>query len=204
MTAAIRILHTEGRTVPWANGLGISRELILEQAASQEGLPQPLWRLATTRIGSDCPFSPCVGQDRIIVLLKGNGFELTHTSAKPQVVTDRFGTLHFNGDWGTSCRLLDGPVEVLNVMAWRKRITCSIEQLVVGEEPLSRRVTSASRAVFALDGVVSARLEGAELALEPGDALRLDIEAPGVVHLRAGSVPAHILFIETQRESFAA
>ena len=71
---------TKGRIIPWGNGLGTSREIILELAPPQQALEQEspplLWRLARTRHQADCPFSLYPAQDRIIVLLEGNGFEL--------------------------------------------------------------------------------------------------------------------------------
>ena len=87
MTRATCIPRTEGRIIPWGNGLETSREIILEQTTPQQESPKLLWRLATTRIEADCPFSRYAGQDRIIVLLKGNGFELSHESANTQAVT---------------------------------------------------------------------------------------------------------------------
>jgi environmental stress-induced protein Ves len=205
IAAATLIPHTEGRIVPWANGLGTSREIILEPAGPRRDSPQWLWRLATTRIEADCPFSLCAGQDRIIVLLKGNGFELTHASARPQAIAAPFGATHFGGDWHTSCRLIDGPVEVLNVMAFRDRITCSIAQVSVGKETLAQLVTAATKAIYVLDGDVMARLAGEpELSLQTGGTVRLEIKAPRVMQLRARNGFAHLLLLETQGKPLPA
>lgn len=201
MAAVTRIPHTEGRIVPWANGLGTSREIILEPAGPLQDSSQWLWRVATTRIKADCPFSLSPGLDRIIVLLKGNGFELSHASAPPQKVSAPFGSLHFGGDWHTSCRLIDGPVEVLNVMAFRDQVGCSIAQVSVGKEPLSQLVTGTTKAMYVLGGAVTARLAGGpELSLETGDTVRIEMEAPRAMQLRARNGIGHILLLDTRRK----
>jgi len=193
---ATRISRCEGRNIPWANGLGTSREIFLAESESQQGAPTFLWRLATTRIERDCPFSAYPGQDRTIVMTRGNGFDLIHDSGKTQTVTAPFGAILFGGDWGTRCRLLDGPVEVLNLMASRRHITCSLTPVALRAERLVQEVYAGTKALYVLDGDVSARLEGdAEVTLEQGDTLRLALDAPSYLALRARESPADLLLL---------
>jgi environmental stress-induced protein Ves len=195
----IHIPKSAGRIIPWANGLGTSREIILQQIAPPQDPPTLLWRLATTRIERDCPFSPLPAQDRTIVLLNGNGFELIHDAAKAQTVMAPLGELRFGGDWGTRCRLLDGPVEVLNLMAARNRVTCSLVPVALEATGSRYRITASTKALYVLRGEVSAQVKGDPAQIvQAGDALRFDADTPLHVELHATDSSAALVFLEVQ------
>jgi environmental stress-induced protein Ves len=94
----------------WRNGGGI-RWGILEP----EG-----WELAFARIAHDGPFSDYAGQERTILLLQGRGFRLEFGDGTSLLVDRAHVPQRFDGGTPTVCRLLDGPCEVLNLMAVRK------------------------------------------------------------------------------------
>lgn len=198
--AATLIPRSAGELVPWANGLGMSRVIFgLDGPASRSQASPGHCRLSSTRIERDCPFSFYPGLDRTIVLLGGNGFELVHDAIETQVAAHRFDTLRFHGDRQTHCRLLDGPVEVLNLMASRDFARCELVAMTLAETPSRHRLTPSVRALYLLGGAVEARLGGDPiLVMQAGDALRFDGSEPVELELRATGLPADLAFLQVQ------
>ena len=90
-------------------------------------------------------------------------------------------------------------------MTSRDQVSCSIACVTVRGEAFVQRVSTASKALYVLDGKLSARLDGeAELALQEGDTVHLEIDAPRVMQLRAWEATAHFLILEAQRKSLSA
>ena len=84
-----------------------------------------LWQVGSTEIGADCPFSDLPGLDRLFMVIEGAGVELTSIDEAgartwtARVAGRRSVPYAFRGDWTTTCRLLDGPVKVFNVITRR-------------------------------------------------------------------------------------
>jgi hypothetical protein len=120
--------------VPWKNGLGVSRVIATEPPGA--GFDTMLWQVSGTEIGADCPFSELKGLDRLFMVTEGAGVDLTSTNDVGRTWTARvnIGQLPyaFRGGWKTHCRLLDGPVRVLNVIARRGKAGASVEFLKQG------------------------------------------------------------------------
>ena len=151
-------------SLPWKNGLGVSHVIAAEPAnATYEAL---LWQVSTTAIEVDCPFSSLPGMDRHFTLLEGEGVELDCRDASGRVevrhaVQAQFAPFEFRGDWTTHCRLLGGPVRVLNVMTRRGHVGAKLEFIH----------TSASWQIEQLSGatLIAIVLKGA-MRVEPGTA----------------------------------
>lgn len=109
------------RRQPWKNGLGVS--LVIADEPRDAGFDTLAWQVSATQIGADCPFSALPGLDRLFVVLEGEGVELCSTDERGATTTTcvRAGNppQAFRGDWRTRCRLLGGPVKVLNVISRR-------------------------------------------------------------------------------------
>ena len=109
------------RLQPWKNGLGVSRVIADDPAGA--GFDALRWQVSATEIAGDCPFSALPGLDRLFVVIEGAGVVLesvdehgaNHEASLPAGAAPHA----FRGDWTTRCRLLDGPVRVLNVIARR-------------------------------------------------------------------------------------
>lgn len=195
----ILISRSEGRLIPWPNGLGTSREILLEERASPQGEPTFLWRLATTRIENDCPFSDLPGEDRTIVLLRGNGFELTHDSRETQTARAPFTALAFAGNWRTRCRLLDGPVDVLNLLSSRAHARCSLSPMRLLSNTHVQQIPEGATAVYVLAGRLSADTAGGvRMTVEEGDTLQFEGGASACLKLCSGPAPAHLLILEAR------
>jgi environmental stress-induced protein Ves len=126
---ALHLSVAQHRAQPWKNGLGISHTIAdFPQAA---GFDAVQWQVGYTGIGADCPFSDLPGLDRQFMVIEGAGVELTCTdeSGKTSVnrIVNNSTPFAFRGDWRTSCRLLDGPVKVFNVMTRRGAFRAKVE-----------------------------------------------------------------------------
>jgi environmental stress-induced protein Ves len=103
--------HTRMR---WANGGGWTTEIIAEPSREHWE-----WRLSVAEVDTAGPFSVFPGVDRSIALLRGKGFALTVDDSDEHIIDTPFQSFDFAGDEPTSCRLIDGPVQDLNLMTTR-------------------------------------------------------------------------------------
>ncbi len=102
----------------WKNGGGVTREIVREPTgASLEDFD---WRVSVADIAAAGPFSRFVGIDRYLLLLEGDGVNLTSTEAGMDVNLLADDTvLAFSGDVDMSSQLLGGVVRDFNVMTKR-------------------------------------------------------------------------------------
>lgn len=99
----------------WANGGGWTTEIIAEPSSTMWE-----WRLSVADVDAAGPFSVFPDVDRTIALLRGNGFALSFAGdTEDVVISEPFQTFEFSGDEATSCQLIDGPVQDLNLMTRR-------------------------------------------------------------------------------------
>jgi hypothetical protein len=120
---------TQHRAQPWKNGLGMSR--LIADAPAGAGFDTVLGQVSATEVNADSPFSDLTGLDRTLTVLAGAGVELSSidqaSGATHRKVVQRLQPYVFAGDWRTDCRLLDGPVRVLNVMTRRGRFAATVD-----------------------------------------------------------------------------
>ncbi|MGH7186208.1 MAG: HutD/Ves family protein, partial [Pseudomonadota bacterium] len=103
------------QVMPWKNGGGVTTEIW--KAVSPAG--EMLWRLSIADVGRDSPFSPFPGIDRTIMVIEGNGMELTVEGFGTRQLDRPFEPFAFSGDAKTTCRLIDGPIRDFNLMVMR-------------------------------------------------------------------------------------
>ncbi len=125
--SGVRVMRcAEHRRMRWANGGGWTTEVV--------AWPDPeawVWRLSLADVATDGPFSRFPGIDRTIALIGGAGFALT-IDGRPEHVIDRpLRPFHFDGGAVTSCRLLDGPVQDLNLMVRRGAVDLELAFVTV-------------------------------------------------------------------------
>jgi environmental stress-induced protein Ves len=128
---------TAHRTQPWKNGLGVSQ--LIAEVPWRAGFDAVLWQVSVTAIGSDCPFSNLPGLDRQFTVIEGDGVELVSVDDTTGVASRQLVQRHrvpyaFPGDWRTTCRLLGGPVRVLNIMTRRGRFDATVEIITADRE----------------------------------------------------------------------
>lgn len=100
--------------MPWKNGGGTTSEIW--KATSPDG--EMLWRLSIADVASDGPFSTFPGIDRFIMVIDGEGMELT-VDGRQQRLAELFQPFAFSGDANTDCRLIRGPIRDFNLMVAR-------------------------------------------------------------------------------------
>jgi uncharacterized protein len=110
------------RRMRWSNGGGWTTEIIAEPSSTHWD-----WRLSVADVDVAGPFSVFPGVDRSIALLRGAGFALTVGDRGEEVVDLPFHPYEFSGDEETMCRLLDGPVQDLNLMTRRGSVRRLLE-----------------------------------------------------------------------------
>jgi environmental stress-induced protein Ves len=106
----------------WRNGGGFTTEL-----ARHPGDDPMAWRVSVAEIAQSGPFSAFPGCARTLLLLEGDGLELSFDAGPPQRIACLDVPHAFDGARRTHCRLLGGPVRVLNVISDRERIAAHVE-----------------------------------------------------------------------------
>ena len=118
----------------WKNGGGVTREIVREPAGAS--LDDFDWRVSVPDIATAGPFSRFVGVDRHLLLLEGDGVNLTSDEAGINVNLLADDTvLAFSGDVDMSSQLLGGAVRDFNVMTkrgvWQAQVEVWIEAATV-------------------------------------------------------------------------
>jgi uncharacterized protein len=104
--------------VPWKNGGGSTQELVCwPPGAGMEGFE---WRVSVATIATPGPFSAFPGVDRQIMLLEGDGVQLTGKASGWQHTLDQTGVpFAFAGEEPVDCQMLGGTSTDFNLMLRR-------------------------------------------------------------------------------------
>jgi uncharacterized protein len=112
--------------MPWKNGMGSTTEIAISPADAK--LDDFDWRVSMAQVASDGPFSSFAAIERTLLMLEGNGLDLS-VAGQPTVRIDR-DTIHsFPGDQPTSATLVDGPIVDLNVMSRRNIVSHDVQRI---------------------------------------------------------------------------
>ena len=160
------------RTMPWANGLGQTVEMI--RVEGDQGL---LWRLSMASVVEDGDFSIFPGIERNLTVLDGEGFRLVgegiDLDARPLM------PVAFPGDVPVRAEHVAGPCHDFNVMTARHLGRVQVKLVLPG-----RIATSGTLCLFCLtggEGVAEHDLlitdEAVDLTV-PALAVRLDVDFP--------------------------
>ncbi|WDE12069.1 HutD family protein [Thalassomonas haliotis] len=103
-------------SIPWKNGKGITTELAISEGGTLTDFD---WRLSIASVVEDGDFSDFSGYLRNLILISGQGIELSHKLAG-QINIDNLKRLltvsTFDGASQTRGRLLDGAITDFNLM----------------------------------------------------------------------------------------
>lgn len=167
------------RRMPWANGGGTTAEVATgpHNTGPQHTGPEHSgawhWRLSIADVDADGPFSSLPGIDRHILVAHGDGMALS-VDGTTHLLRPGEPPFPFAGEAVTTCRLLGGPINDLNLMVRREQAFGALRRvhLAAGD---TCTPDAADVAVVLLNG--AAEVEGAPLrqfdalvALGPGDA----------------------------------
>ncbi|MHB0927503.1 MAG: HutD/Ves family protein [Candidatus Nanopelagicales bacterium] len=119
MSAPRLLLHADRQASAWANGAGVTYQVMAVPEGA--GFLDFDWRVSFAEVAGEGPFSVLPGVDRVLVLVEGQGMELTIDGAlhlvKPLV------PVAFRGEAHVESRLPLGPTADLNLMTRRERVS---------------------------------------------------------------------------------
>ena len=173
------------RHAPWKNGGGVTTdfaEFILPGVApgSWEGL---VWRFGRTAIVASGPFSDLSGYDRQQVLVSGSGLVL-ETPAGEIDVRQPFKPVRFAGETRIVSRLEAGPVEVVNLMGDRSRVSIELSCLAAGA---TNSRPAGVHIIYAAATACDLAVDGNALQIAAGHALRIDAGESFTIASRLGT-----------------
>lgn len=116
------IQASEYAVLPWVNGLGTTTQVAIHPPDAEFRDQTFLWRVSTSPVPNDGPWSKFAGYDRCFVLLEGAGVKLAHHPGKThRTIREPHTPYWFSGDLSTHCDLIRGPIGDFNVFIDRKR-----------------------------------------------------------------------------------
>lgn len=181
LAADIQLLGPEdARSMPWKNGAGVTRELAIHPpGAGLDGTPF-LWRISIAEVAADGPFSAFPGYDRSIMLVAGQGMQLSVAGEAPVRLAACYRPWRFSGDASTQCHLLSGPVRDFNVMSKRGVIEHRCDVISGGASEAAWRRASQTLFCHCLHGNLIVKIAGiAEWSLNAGQSLWLPASGSG-------------------------
>jgi uncharacterized protein len=124
------IRTTDCEAVPWKNGGGVTRELLIWPPESK-GTDDWQLRISVADITKDGVFSSFEGVQRAFAVIEGAGVQL-QLNGEWQDVTTESDPVLFDGADAPDCKLIQGATRDLNVM-WRGDHQVSLTRAYAGE-----------------------------------------------------------------------
>lgn len=173
------------RRTPWKNGGGISTDIAdcYRPDAAPADWDGVIWRLGRTQIVTPGPFSDLTGYERLQVVIAGQGLVLVTPDGDIDL-REPFQPVRYDGGRSIVTRLEHGPVEVVNLIADRALCEIALAVLKPGERAELR---TGLHLLYAPDGMVTGDAGSQAFAVEVGDALRIESDAPSRLSITDGS-----------------
>ena len=173
------------RHMPWKNGGGVTIDIAVSMlpgfaAGSWEGI---IWRFSRTAIVTPGAFSDLSGYDRELALVSGEGLVLETDDGEIDV-RQAFKPVRFAGETSIVSRLEAGPVEVVNLIGDRSRVSIALSCL-------SGDATSACPAgahiIYAATSSCELMIDDKACEIAAGHAVRIDAGKKFAVASRLGT-----------------
>lgn len=161
MTTVTPLNPEDYRSVPWKNGGGVTVDIAFEG---------DVWRFSRTPITEPGPFSDYPNVDRMQVLVAGSGLVLQTPSGDIDVRRP-FQPVRFAGETPIASRLEAGPVEVVNLLGDRRRVSIDLAVLEPGR---SRRLGPGRHIAYCPGGRARLRIGEKTYDLEPDGGLSIE------------------------------
>ena len=173
------------KTLPWKNGKGSTKELLVEKHGDGELFN---WRLSMAPVTSDGMFSDFSGYHRNLILIEGKGIDLVHSGGQQDRLRQRFDMASFDGAWSTGSRLLDGKITDFNVMT--RQGYCSAKVNIFREPGKHKLVVAADHLlVYPLESVIEIiQDENINLELAATSLLHCTSPPAGSWNIKGGAV----------------
>jgi uncharacterized protein len=169
------------RRTPWKNGGG---ELVVITAGGGDGWSAGgvAWHFGRTQIVAPGPFSDLAGFERLQVVIKGRGLVLVTPTGEIDL-RHPFRPRRYDGGTPIVTRLEHGPVEVVNLIADRRRFDIDLR---VGEAGETITLGSGEHVVHAPIEAVAIEIGAQRVELPEDHAVRVRAEAGTVLKVMAG------------------
>jgi environmental stress-induced protein Ves len=187
---------TDYRRMPWKNGGGETREIAISPADAT--LDTMDWRVSLATVAADGPFSVFKGVERTLCVIRGGGMQLQTADSAPIDLHVTSAPYSFDGQVATHSRLIDGPIEDLNVMSRRGRIRHSVQRFVL-KQRLSLDTIANTLFVYCVRGDVRCSAD-LSVNLHPDDSAILN-DSPGVLSFTP-TQSAEIIVVEFYLQGF--
>ena len=173
------------RHTPWKNGGGTTIDVAASllpgfAPGSWEGL---VWRFGRTAIVASGPSSGLSGFDRQLVLVSGVGLVL-ETPDEEIDVRQPFKPVRFAGETSIVSRLEAGPVEVVNLLGDRSRVSIDLSCLAGGATSCH---PAGVHIIYAAATSCDLVINGNACEIASGHALRIDAAESFAITSRAGT-----------------
>jgi environmental stress-induced protein Ves len=173
------------RHTPWKNGGGVTTDVAESMLpgfapSSWEGV---VWRFGRTAIVTPGPFSDLSGYDRQQVLVSGSGLVL-ETPAGEIDVRRPFKPVRFAGETRIVSRLEAGPVEVVNLLGDRSRVSIELSCLATG---VTNSRPAGVHIIYAATTACDLAVDGNALQITSGHALRIEAGESFTIASRLGT-----------------
>ena len=173
------------RHMPWKNGGGVTIDIAVTMLpgfapGSWEGM---VWRFSRTAIVRPGPFSDLSGYDRRLALVSGQGLVLG-TPVGEIDVRQPFRPVRFAGETSIVSRLEAGPVEVVNLIGDRSRVSIDLSCLSPGA---TRTCPAGVHIIYAAAGSCELSINGNACEIAADHATRIDAGDSFTVASRLGT-----------------
>lgn len=157
--------------VPWKNGLGHTLELAINHGATMDNFD---WRLSIATVSQDGQFSNFSGYNRTLVLISGNGLDLTHDEQRSDHLAKLLQLACFDGGSHTVSRLHDGEIDDFNIMVNANR--CDAEVITLEKAQSLNFSVDDLAFIYCLqgEGRLTSRITSEQISLPKGHLMRID------------------------------
>ena len=169
------------RRMPWKNGGGTATDVATDSATGGE-----VWRFGRTAIPVPGPFSDYTGYDRVQVVIGGRGLVLDGPDGEIDLRTP-FSVVRYRGELPLVSRLEAGPVEVVNLIGLRAKVSVDMQVLDAGQS-----LQLGKGLHFAYAPITAAKVDAHDL---PADhCLRIEAAHPTMIVCGRGRVLVASIF----------
>jgi environmental stress-induced protein Ves len=129
----MRFLRAADRMArPWKNGGGTTRDVAAWPAGA--GMDDFDWRISIAGVETSGPFSAFPGIDRVLMVIGGNGLQLTVAGMAPVLLDAASPPFAFPGEAHCDGVLTKGSIRDLNIMVRRGAWSARVRRLEVAGE----------------------------------------------------------------------
>lgn len=173
------------RHMPWKNGGGVTIDIAVAMLPgfAPGGWEGIVWRFSRTAIVTPAAFSDLSGFDRQLVLVDGQGLVLESPAGEIDV-RKPFRPVRFAGETSIVSRLEAGPVEVVNLLGDRSRVSIDLFCLSDGA---THTCPAGVHIIHAATAGCELSIDGKPCQIAAGHSLRIDSGTSFAVANRLGT-----------------